>query len=117
MAFYEKYFPVSMRNAKEMEFLRVYQGGMSIAEYTAKFEELCKFSTIYQRNPYEHWKCIKYEGGLKANILVSVAPLEIKSHATLVNKSRVVKDYNRRLAIQRTKATKRRQTTQGQQHE
>ena len=33
-AFNEKYFPVSMRNAKEMEFLRLYQECMSITEYT-----------------------------------------------------------------------------------
>ena len=45
--FYEKYFPMSVRNVKEMEFLRLYQGGMNIAEYT-KFKKLCKFSTLYQ---------------------------------------------------------------------
>ena len=52
-AFYEKYFPGSMRNAKELEFMQLRQGGKSIAEYIAKFEELCKFSTIYQGNPNE----------------------------------------------------------------
>ena len=46
-AIYEKYFLLPMRIAKEIEFLRLYQGGMGIAEYTAKFEELCKFSTLY----------------------------------------------------------------------
>ena len=50
-SFYEKYFLMSVRNTKEMEFLRLYQGGMSIAKYTVKFEELCKFSMIYQQNP------------------------------------------------------------------
>ena len=62
MAFYEKYFPVSMRNTNEMEFGRLYQGGMTIVEYLAKFEELYKFSTIYKRNPDEHWKYMNYEG-------------------------------------------------------
>ena len=87
MTFYEKYFPIFVGNAKEMEFLRLYQGGMSIAEYTAKFEELCKFSTIYQRNSDEHWKCMKYEGGLRADIMASVTPLEIRNYVVLVNKS------------------------------
>ena len=79
VAFYKKYFPISIRNAKEMEFLRLCQGGMSIAKYTAKFEELCKFLMIYQRNPDEHWKDIKHEGKLQADILLSVAPLKIRT--------------------------------------
>ena len=53
-AFYKKYFPASVRNAKELEFMRLMQGSKSVAEYTAKLEELCKFSTIYRRNPNEH---------------------------------------------------------------
>ena len=47
MHFYEKYFPASMRNAKELEFMNLRQGTMNVAEYTVKFEELCKLSTIY----------------------------------------------------------------------
>ena len=86
--FYENYFPASIRNAKELEFMQLRHGGKSIAEYTTKFEELCKFSTIYQDNPNEHWKCMKYEGGLRAEILASVDPLEIRNYVacnTLIN--------------------------------
>ena len=54
VAFYVKYFLISVRYAKELEFMQLRQGGKSIAEYTAKFEELHKFSTIYQGNPNEH---------------------------------------------------------------
>ena len=39
-----------MRNAKELEFMNLCQRTMNVVEYTAKFEELCKFSMIYQRN-------------------------------------------------------------------
>lgn len=46
-AFYHKYFPASIQNAKELEFLQFRQGGRNASEYVAKFEELCKFSTIY----------------------------------------------------------------------
>ena len=53
MAFYEKYFLTSMRTAKELEFMRLQQGNMNVAEYIAKFEERSKFSTIYQQNPGE----------------------------------------------------------------
>ena len=69
MHFYEKCFPASMRNAKELDFISLLQRTMNIAEYTAKFEELCKFSTIYQRNPDEQWKYVKFKGGLQKEIL------------------------------------------------
>ncbi|KAL4381084.1 hypothetical protein AHAS_Ahas04G0098100 [Arachis hypogaea] len=41
--FYKKYFPESEREAKEMELMQLKQGSMSVAEYTNKFEELCRF--------------------------------------------------------------------------
>ncbi|XP_016196055.1 uncharacterized protein LOC107637123 [Arachis ipaensis] len=44
--FYKKYFPNSVRTAKELELLQLKQGHMSVAEYTNKFEELCRFSRI-----------------------------------------------------------------------
>ena len=86
-AFYHKYFPTSVWNAKELEFMKLQQGSMSVSEYIAKFEELCKFFTIYQRNPNENWKCVKFERGLKADILASVGPMEIRDFAALENKS------------------------------
>ena len=46
-AFYEKYILAFVWNAKKLEFMRLTQGGMSVAEYTAKLDKLCKFSTIY----------------------------------------------------------------------
>ena len=52
-AFYQKYFPISVRNAKELEFMQLCQESKNVLEYIAKFEELCKFSTINQRNPDE----------------------------------------------------------------
>ena len=38
MAFYEKYFLASVRNAKELKFMQLRQRGKGIAEYTAKFD-------------------------------------------------------------------------------
>ena len=86
---------------------------MSIAKYTSKFEVLCKFSMIYQRNPNEHWKCMKFEGGLKAKILACLALLEIRNYAALVNKCHVVEDCTKILASERSKAYKRKQISQG----
>ncbi|XP_020224157.1 uncharacterized protein LOC109806187 [Cajanus cajan] len=38
--FLEKYFPESVRHAKEAEFMRLHQGGMTVSEYAMKFEHL-----------------------------------------------------------------------------
>ena len=37
--FLKKYFPEDLRNKKEVEFLNLKQGDLSVAEYAAKFEE------------------------------------------------------------------------------
>ncbi|KAL4315511.1 hypothetical protein AHAS_Ahas15G0192400 [Arachis hypogaea] len=47
-AFYKKYLLEPIKGARELEFLQLKQGSMTIAEYTSKFEELCKFSRISQ---------------------------------------------------------------------
>jgi hypothetical protein len=43
--FLGKYFPADVRNKKEIEFLELKQGNMTVAEYAAKFEELSRFCT------------------------------------------------------------------------
>ena len=107
-AFYQKYFLASVRNAKESEFLQLRQGSKSISEYIAKFEELCKFSTIYQRNPDEVWKCVKFEGRLREDILAVVGPMEIREFATLINKCRLVEEYNKKLKTAQSDAFRKR---------
>ena len=107
MHFYEKYFPASIRNAKELEFMSLHKGFMNVAEYTAKFEELCKFSMIYQGNPDERWKCVKFEGGLCQEILASVGPMEIRDYAALLNKCCLVKDCNCKLFVARSEDYKK----------
>ncbi|XP_015947606.1 uncharacterized protein LOC107472616, partial [Arachis duranensis] len=101
--FYKKYFPNSARNAKELELMQLKQGQMTVAEYTSKFEELCRFSRICQGAPedFAEWKCIKYEGGLRSDILSFVAPMEISVFSELVNKSRVAEDCVRKAAAEK----------------
>ncbi|MCI79517.1 hypothetical protein A2U01_0100788, partial [Trifolium medium] len=45
--FLTKYSPVDERNCKVIEFKELKQGSMSVSEYTAKFEELCRFAPHY----------------------------------------------------------------------
>ena len=40
--FLEKYFSEDLRKRKEIEFLELKQGNMSVGEYAAKFEEMSK---------------------------------------------------------------------------
>ena len=42
--FNDKYFPLSLRSAKEAEFLHLKQGNMTLVEYDQKFEELCRYA-------------------------------------------------------------------------
>ncbi|KAL4287383.1 hypothetical protein AHAS_Ahas19G0180700 [Arachis hypogaea] len=94
-AFYKKYFLESAREAKEMELIQLKQGSMFVADYTNKFEELCRFSRVCQGAPetYESWKCIKYQRSLTDSIMTAVAPIEIRVFSDLVNKARVVEEY------------------------
>ncbi|XP_015946130.1 uncharacterized protein LOC107471197 [Arachis duranensis] len=62
---YRKYFPSSVRNAKELELLQLKLSQMTVAEYTNRFKEPCRFSRICQGAPedFAELKCIKYERG------------------------------------------------------
>ncbi|XP_015955796.1 uncharacterized protein LOC107480166 [Arachis duranensis] len=78
--YYKKYFPESVREARELELMQLKQGSMLVAEYMSKFKELCRFSRVCQGAPesYEGWKCKKYQVGLREDIMRVVALFEIK---------------------------------------
>ncbi|XP_057740183.1 uncharacterized protein LOC130957331 [Arachis stenosperma] len=103
LEFYKKYFPNSVKIAKELELLQLKPGQIYVSKYTNKFEELCHFSKICQRvlGDFEEWKCIKYEGGLRGDILSSVGPMEVRVFSDLVNKSRVAEECLKKAAIER----------------
>ncbi|MED6200569.1 hypothetical protein PIB30_086451 [Stylosanthes scabra] len=90
---------------------------MLVAEYTRKFKELCRFSRIGQGNPteFEEWKCIKFEGGLREELLAFVGPMEIRTCAALVNKSQLVEGCSKKLeAAQENHREQGEQSEQGQ---
>ncbi|XP_015939910.1 uncharacterized protein LOC107465444 [Arachis duranensis] len=90
-------------NAKELELLQLKQGQMTITEYTSKFEELCRFSQICQGAPkdFAEWMCIKYEGGLRSDLQIFIAPMVIRVFSELVNKSTVPEECVRRAAVEK----------------
>ncbi|XP_073222549.1 uncharacterized protein [Cicer arietinum] len=90
-----KYFPEDICNRKEMEFVKLEQGNMSVAEYAAKFEELSKYYPLYVGEAGEKSKCIKFEMGLRPEIKKQVGMQEIRDFPTLVNKSRIYDEDSR----------------------
>ena len=87
------YFPENLKHAKEMEFLQLKQGSMSVGEYAAKFQNMSKYSNYYQLHTDERWRCRKFEEGLRWDIKDSVGPLEIQEFSQLVNKCTIIEGY------------------------
>jgi len=96
--FLSKYFPDSVKYAKEVEFLQLTQGGKSVADYAEKFKHLSRFYTL----PLDvEWRCHKFENGLCSDIRLMVAPLSIKDFAALVEKARVMEKMKNEVEGQR----------------
>lgn len=53
---------------KDIEFLELKQGNMTITDYAAKFEELSRLCSHYNGVEAEGSKCIKFESGLRPKI-------------------------------------------------
>ncbi|XP_047166592.1 uncharacterized protein LOC124835670, partial [Vigna umbellata] len=85
--FYEEYFPDSERFAKEVEFLQLVQGGMSVSEYTNKFKHLVRFNTMATS---EEWQCRKFENGLRSDLKVLISSLCIGSFPAMVERAKVL---------------------------
>ncbi|XP_047149827.1 uncharacterized protein LOC124821931 [Vigna umbellata] len=85
--FYTKYFPDSVRYDKEIEFLQLVQGNMSVAEYADRFKHLLRFYTMTMD---EEWHYRKFENGLRGDIKLLVKGLRIKEFPTLVEMGRVM---------------------------
>jgi len=63
--FLKKYFLEDLRNRKEVEFLNLKQGSMSVAEYAAKYEKLLRFCPYINAEDAMVSKCVKFANGLR----------------------------------------------------
>lgn len=59
----EKYFFEDIKNKKEMKFLELKQGNMTVVEYAMKFEELYRYFPYYNEEVRESSKCVKFVNG------------------------------------------------------
>jgi len=86
------YFPEDVRGKKEIEFLELKQGDMSVTEYAAKFVELAKFYPHYTAETAEFSKCIKFENGLRADIKRAIGYQKIRNFSELVSSCRIYEE-------------------------
>ncbi|XP_050900543.1 uncharacterized protein LOC127107288 [Lathyrus oleraceus] len=96
--FMDKYFPSSARSEKEAQFLRLYQGNMTIFEYADKFDSLAKYFRYFRDHVDENYKCERFEQGLRYEIKESVEPLEIRQfqgHQDRNNRGKQQQPYTR----------------------
>jgi hypothetical protein len=90
--FLNRYFPEDVRGKKEIEFLELKQGDMSVTEYAAKFVELAKFYPHYTTENAEFSKCIKFENGLRAEIKRAIGYQKIRNFSELVSSCRIYEE-------------------------
>lgn len=90
--FLGRYFSEDVRGKKEIEFLELKQGDMSVTEYAAKFVELATFYPHYSAETAEFSKCIKFENGLRADIKRAIGYQQIRVFSELVNRCRIYEE-------------------------
>ena len=64
--FLERHFPSVIRDRKNLEFIILIQGGMSVSEYEVRFTALSRFAPEMVRE--EERRCRRFEGGLNLSI-------------------------------------------------
>ena len=55
-----KYYPEDVRGKKEIEYLELKQGNLSVVDYTTKFVELENYYHHYNKETSEFSKCVKF---------------------------------------------------------
>ena len=82
--FLNKYFPSNLKDQKEIEFLTLQQGDMTVDEYVARFESLARFSNNLQNQPDEAWKSKRFEQGLRPEVIYLVITQRIREYQTFI---------------------------------
>jgi hypothetical protein len=88
--FLNKYFPFNVKDQKEIEFLTLQQGDMTIDEYVARFESLARFSNNLQNQSDETWKSKSFEQGLRPEVRNLVITHQIREYQTLIQACQLV---------------------------
>ncbi|XP_058774454.1 uncharacterized protein LOC131648742 [Vicia villosa] len=92
--FWRKYYPEDVCRKKEIEFLELKQGNLSLTNYAAKFVELAKFPTHYNEALAEFSKCIKFDNGLCLVIKKEIGYQKIRNFLVLIDSCRNFEEDN-----------------------
>ncbi|XP_058082344.1 uncharacterized protein LOC131230436 [Magnolia sinica] len=83
--FNEKYLPQTYRHERENEFLRLQQGGMTVAPYENRFTELSRYASEMIAN--EAIKMRRFSAGLRSGIRSKMCCASIRTYAELIKMS------------------------------
>ncbi|XP_057982315.1 uncharacterized protein LOC131167528 [Malania oleifera] len=86
--FFDRHFPLSIREEKIEEFTNLTQGNMTVGEYAAKFVELSRFAPFFI--PNEVKKTRKFEKGMRHRIYELVVGFQVQNFSNLVEKALVL---------------------------
>ena len=81
------YFPDSQRLAKQMEFLSLKQGEMTVGEYAAKFERLSQFYELGTTAPDDKWKMVMFRQGLRGDVNQGLSSYSMTTYPALVQQA------------------------------
>ncbi|XP_058733135.1 uncharacterized protein LOC131604728 [Vicia villosa] len=84
-----------IHSAKEVEFLELKQGSLTVAEYAARFEELVQYWAHYNTEEAMTSKCLKFENGLRPEIKQGIACQKIRNYPELLSRSKIYDNDNR----------------------
>ena len=83
--FNDKYFPDCIREQKELEFLNLIQGNLTVAKYESKFTELSRFATHMIDDEYR--KARRFERGLRPAIRSRISVLKLQVYTDVVERA------------------------------
>ncbi|CAD5168201.1 unnamed protein product, partial [Musa acuminata subsp. malaccensis] len=86
--FNDKYFSDCIREQKELEFLDLIQGNLTVAKYDSKFTELSRFATHITDD--EIRKAKKFERGLRPAIRSRISALKLQVYADVVERALII---------------------------
>ena len=120
-AFYERYFPDSIRDQLESKFLKLIQGSKTVTEYEMKFSELVHYAPHIAED--ESNKCRRFFEGLRKDIRSQIIPSMLRDFNVLIEQAKLVETncdhtHNKVRESKRMKfaATSQRGGQNGRQH-
>ncbi|KAJ4977655.1 hypothetical protein NE237_008435 [Protea cynaroides] len=87
-AFEQKYFPPCYKRMKQIEFLNLRQGTMTLQEYVMKFSECARFVDEY--GDTEAKKARQFEEGLREDIRILVKTFQLPTYAEVLEKAQII---------------------------